>query len=132
MIRVIKELILFFISTVIAVGGVSAQNLLFPTKVGLTLDYANLNARGNVENFTRQTIKNVEGSGDNLTVSYVSQVLDKNRKPISDPPLEISYTVVITNGVVEWDMKSYATAGTESFLQIEGDKLLIPSTMQGC
>ena len=124
-----KKLILLVIAAMIAAGGASAQNIFFPAKEGMKLTYANLNAKGNVVSYTLQTIKKVEGSGDNLIISYVGQVLDKNRRPSSDNPLEIPYTVKIVNGVVEWDMKAFGAPGTEAFIEIEGDKLRIPSTL---
>ena len=124
-----KKLVAVVILVVTAIGGIFAQDLFFPTKEGLTLLYANLNAKGKVESYVRQTIRKVEGSGNNLSISYVGQTLDKDQKQIGDSPLEIPFTVTIANGVVEWDMKSFAAPGTEGFITIEGDKLRIPSTL---
>ena len=123
-----KRLVLISL-VVMTVVGVSAQNIFFPSKEGMVLVYANLNAKGKADSYTRQVIKQVEGSGNNLSISYVAQILDKNRKPIGNNPVEVPYTVTVTNGVVEWDMKSYAAPGTESLIEIEGDKLRIPSTL---
>jgi hypothetical protein len=64
-----------------------------------------------------------------MTIQYVTQALDKNRKPANDPPLEVSFSVTVKNGVVEMDMKSFAAAGTEGLVEIEGDNLSIPSTL---
>jgi hypothetical protein len=124
-----KNLVIIIVSVVMTIGGVSAQNMFFPSKEGLTLLYANLDAKGKTDGYTRQTIQKVEGSGNNLTIGYVSQVLDKNGKQIGEKPIEIPFTVTVTNGVVEWDMKSFAAPGTEGFIEIEGDKLRIPSTL---
>ena len=124
-----KRLIVIIVSVVMTVGGVSAQNIFFPAKEGLSLLYANMDAKGKADSYTRQTIRKVEGSGNNLSISYVGQVLDKNQKQIGDTPIEIPFTVTVTNGVVEWDMKSFAAPGTEGFIEIEGDKLRIPSTL---
>ena len=123
-----KKLFIIVISVVMTMG-VFAQNQFFPSKEGLVLLYANIDAKGKVDSYTRQTISKVEGSGNNLSVTYVGQVLDKNRKPTSD--IEIPFTVNIVNGVVEWDMKSFVsvTPETEAFIQIEGDKLRIPSSL---
>ena len=123
-----KRILLLVISALI-VAGVHAQNTFFPTKAGLVLTYVQNDAKGKATGYTVLTIKSVEGSGNNLTINYVGQVLDKNRKPISDSPLEIPYTVTINNGVVEFDMKSFAAPGTEGFIEIEGDKLKIPPTL---
>jgi len=110
-------------------AGVNAQNAFFPSKAGLVLTYVQNDAKGKATSYTVLTIKSVEGSGNNLTINYVGQVLDKNRKPMSDTPLEIPYTVTINNGVVEFDMKSFAAPGTEGLIEIEGDKLRIPPTL---
>lgn len=105
----------------------SAQNIFFPTKEGASFVYANLNARGRAESYTRQTIRKVEGSGDNLTINYTALPLDRNRRPVVTSG--ISYTVAIVNGVVEWDMRSYAATGTVGAIEIEGDNLRIPSSL---
>ena len=124
-----KRLIIIVVSVVMTVGSISAQNIFFANKEGMKLYYANLNAKGKVDSYSLQTIKKVEGSGDNMTIAYMSQVLDKNRKPTGSNPIEVSYTVVINNGVMEWDMKNFAAPGTEGFITFEGDKLRIPSSL---
>jgi opacity protein-like surface antigen len=122
-----KKLIIVIVSVVMTAWGVSAQDIFFPSRQGLTLLYANLDAKDKVDSYTRQTIQQVEGSGNNMSITYVGQLLDKNRKPASD--LEVPFTVTVNNGVVEWDMKMYAAPGTEGFIEIEGDKLRIPSSL---
>ena len=121
-----KRIFIIIISVVIT-ASVSAQNLFFPTKEGMSLLYANIDAKGKIDSYTRQIIKKVEGSGNNFSISYVGQMLDKNRKPVSD--IEVPLTITIVNGVVEWDMKSFAAPGTEGLIEIEGDKLKIPSSL---
>ena len=122
-----RKIIFTMVSVIMIVGGVAAQDIFFPTKQGMSLVYANLDAKGKVDSYTRQTIRNVEGSGNNLSVTYVGQSLDKNRKPVSD--LEVPLTVTVNNGVVEWDMKSFAAPGTEGLIEIEGDKMRLPSNL---
>jgi len=122
-----KKSILFIILVTMAISGASAQNIFFPVKEGMTLVYANLNSKGKADSYTRQTIQKVEGAGDNLTVSYLALPLDNNRRPLITSG--ITYTVSIVNGIVEWDMKSYAAPGTIGAIEIEGDKLRIPPTL---
>ena len=122
-----KKKVLFLISVILTVSGVSAQNMFFLTKEGVTLEYANLNNKGNADSFTRMTIQNVEGSGNNLIVNYISTVLNKNHKPVGS--IDVPYKVTIVNGVVEMDMTSYAPAGSEGVIEIEGDKFRIPSNL---
>ena len=124
-----KKLFIIIVSVIMTIGSAFAQNIFFPSKEGLVLLYANLNARGNIDGYTRQTISKVEGSGNNLSITYVSQMLDRNRRPTSD--FEIPFTITINNGVVEWDMKNFVniTPETANFIEIEGDKLRIPSNL---
>ena len=123
-----KKFVLFVIASVVAVSGMTAQNTFFPTKEGTKLDYAYLDAKGKATNYNRLTIKQVEGSGQNMTITYGTLALDKNRIPDNSIP-EVQLTIVITNGVLEWDMKSFAAPGTEGLIQFEGDKLRIPSSL---
>ena len=81
-----------------------AQDTFFPTKAGITMLYAHQNAKGKAQSHTRHSIKNVEGSGNNLTISYVMERFDKNMKPQSRQSQEIPCTVVIRDGVVILDM----------------------------
>jgi len=124
-----KKLFITIVLVVMTIGSAFAQNIFFPSKEGMVLLYANLNARGNVDGYTRQTISKVEGSGNNMSITYVSQALDRNRRPAND--FQIPFTVTINNGVVEWDMKNFVniTPETANFIEIEGDKLRIPSSL---
>ena len=123
-----KRTVLACMAAVLTVTGVYAQKVFFPTQVGMKSLYANMNDKGKIQNYSLQTITKVEGSGDNMTISMVSEVLDKNRKPQKNP-VEVSHTIVIKNGMMELDTKSFATPGTESMVQVEGDKVLIPSSL---
>jgi hypothetical protein len=125
-----KKVFLIIVSVIMAAGGVFAQNIFFADKEGMVLLYANLDSKGKANSYTRQTIKKVEGSGSNMTITYEGQALDKNRRPVGSNPIIVPYTVTIANGVLEWAMKSYAAPGTESFISFEGDRLRLPSTLQ--
>jgi hypothetical protein len=120
---------IFFIAAlaVFALSGMSAQNVFFPTKEGMTLVHANLNAKGKTESYTRQIVRKVEGGGSNMSISYIVQPLDKNQKRAGD--IEVAYTVGVHNGMMEWDLKNFAAPGTEGVVQIEGDRLQIPTSI---
>jgi hypothetical protein len=124
-----KKIVLTCMAVVMTVAGVFAQNIFFSTKEGTKLCYANLDAKKRATSYSLQTIKKVEGSGDNMTIVYGMRGLDKNRRPMSDNPAEIPCTITIRNGVMEWDMRMFGEPGTESFLQVEGDKLRIPTSL---
>jgi hypothetical protein len=123
-----KRLILIAVAIIVSMS-VYGQNIFFPTKEGTKLVYASLNAKGKVESHTKQTVLKVEGTENNMVISYVSQILDKNRKPMSEFPMEVPLSVTIADGALVLDMKTYAAPGTEGFIEIEGDKLKIPSTL---
>ena len=124
-----KKIVIMTALAAMILATMHAQNTFFPTKAGIVLTYVNKDAKGKADSYTRQTIKTVEGSGNNFSITYVGEALDKNQKSLSDPPLEVPFTVTVNNGVVEWDMKSFAAPGTEGFIEIEGDKMRIPSTL---
>jgi len=124
-----KKVVSSVILVVMTMASISAQNIFFPTKEGLTLVYANLDAKGKADSYVRRTIRKVEGSDNNLSISYITQTLDKNHKPVDDNLVEVPYTATISNGVLELDMKSFATSRTKKFIEIEGDKIRIPSTL---
>ena len=116
-----------------SLAGVSAQNAFFPTKVGTALVYVQKNAKGIPQSYSKLTIKDVEGSGNNMTISYVTQILDKNKKPTSNPPVEIPLKMVIKNGIAIMDMKGMF-AGQQKDQQIKmeisGVPMELPNNLQ--
>jgi len=124
-----KKTVLFFVLAIVAVAGVSAQDIFFGSKEGMKIMYANLNNKGKVDSYSLQTITKVEGSGNNLIISYEGQALDKNKKQVGKEPIIVPYTLTVANGVLEWDMKSFAAPGTESYITFEGDNLRLPSNL---
>ena len=109
-----------------------AQNTFFPTTAGMKMLYANLDAKGKTSRHIRHTIKNVEGSASNLTISYVMELLDKNMKPQSKSS-EIPCTVVIKDNVVFLDMKQmFADKMNSSSLKVEitGVPMELPGNLQ--
>jgi hypothetical protein len=107
----------------------SMQNVFFPSKKGQTFIYANLNDKGKTDSYTKQVISKVEGNVDNMAITYLSEALDKDRKSITDPPLEVEVTINVIHGVVVFDGSSFAAPGSEGLIEIEGDNILLPSTL---
>ncbi len=114
-------------------AGTYAQKTFFPTKAGTVLVYVQNNSKGKTESYSRQTIKDVEGSGSNMTISYVLESLDKNQKPLSDPSVEMPCKVIIKDDVVILDMNQMF-AGQQKDQQIKmevtGVPMELPSNMQ--
>jgi len=94
--KIIIAVVLAFTMTV-----ANAQNIFFPTKVGTVQVYEQKNAKGKTEGFTRQTVKEIEGSGSNMIIVYEFESLDKNRKPLSEPVL---LKIIIKDDVMILDM----------------------------
>jgi hypothetical protein len=124
-------LVIMFVATIAA--NLYAQNTFFPTKAGMVQVYELKNAKGKTEGFMRQTIKEVETSGSNMTISYIAENLDKNRKSQSNPPMEIAYKVMVKDGMVILDMSQlFANMQTDPMIQMEfsGIPMELPGDMQ--
>ena len=129
--KTLKITITLMLALTMAVA--NAQNTFFPTKAGMVLVYEQKNDKGKTEGYTRQTIKEVEGSGNNMTISYVMESLDKNRKPLSNPSVEIPCKVIIKDGVAILDMNQMF-AGMQKDMQLKmeitGVPIELPDNMQ--
>ena len=119
---------------VVAIGaGLYAQNNFFPSKVGAVLTYANNDAKGNVESHTVLTIKDIKGSGRNMTITYGAKTLDKDRKPSKDAPAEQTFQVVIKDNVVIFDMNQMIPAQMRQQgvkIDIKGTPMELPNSLQ--
>jgi len=119
---------------IIAIGaGVYAQNSLFATKAGMTLTYANNDAKGNTGSYSVLTVKEVKGSGKNMTITYGITNLDKNRKPPKNSPGEMTYQVVIKDGVVIMDMNQLVPAEMKDQgikIDVKGTPMELPGSLQ--
>jgi len=116
---------------IVAAVGAFADDIFFPTKKGTVLVMASLDAKGKVESYGRTTVKDVKGAGNNLTVLYQTEALDKNRQPDKNGA-SIEYAMHIVDGAVAVDINSLlkmpATAGAG--ISLSGDTLRIPSTIK--
>ena len=90
-------IIIFFATTIV----IDAQNVFFPTEVGTVLTYVQRDGRGRVEHYTRYTITAVEGSGNNMTIYYLLEQMDRNRNVTS----EIPGRMIIRNGIMIFDVE---------------------------
>ena len=124
-----KVLVIVFILTLAT--GAYAQNAFFPTKAGMQLTYVANDAKGKASGYTLLTVKDVAGSGENMTISYVGESLDKNRKS-SKPPVEMSYQVIIKDGVMILDMNQMFSSQQLKDVNVEitGIPVEIPNNLQ--
>ena len=127
----IRKIVFTAVMVVVAAVGAFAGDVFFPTKKGTVLVMASLDAKGKVEGYGRTTLKEVKGSGDNMTLVCQIEVLDKKRQPEKNSS-PIEYTVQVIDGAVVADinnmLKLPATAG--SGISFSGDTLRIPSKMK--
>jgi len=123
---------LIMIMFVITIGaGLYAQNSFFATKAGIVLTYANSDAKGNTDGYTVMTIKDVKGSGNNMTVTYVGSSLDKSRKPVKGS--EVTFQVIIKNGVVFMDVNQMVPPEMRAQgmkIEVKGSSLELPSDLK--
>jgi hypothetical protein len=126
-----KKLILILLVLSVT-AGLYAQNAFFATKAGTVLTYADKDAKGKITSHSKVTILSVQGSGRNMTISYVAELLDKNRKS-HNPPQEVPMTVVIKDNVVTMDLKGmFSNMVQDQSIQIDitGTPQEIPANLQ--
>jgi len=89
-----------------------AADIFFSTQIGMIMTTATLDAKGKVQALTRRTIKEVEGSGDNMVITIaVEQLNTWDKKPIPGrQPVEMKMNIV--NGNYEFDALSHVSSGT--------------------
>jgi hypothetical protein len=83
--------------------GLNAQNTFFPTTVGTVQIYVQKNFSGKVDGYSRRSVLDVKKSGDDMTVSYSIEMLDKNQKS-KNPPETFPCKALIKGDVVTFDI----------------------------
>ena len=122
----------FTILAAIAATSIYAQQPLCPVKEGVSLTYATKNAKGKVQSYSRQTVTSVEGSGNNLTISYTSEAMDTKKKALPNVPV-ITCSYRVENGTVIIDPKAILNSvatGSPSDGAAEGTPLVLPAGMK--
>jgi hypothetical protein len=115
----------------IAIGaGLYAQNNFVPSKVGMVLTYAENDPRGNAQSYSVITIKDVKGSGRNMTITYGANSLDKDRRPSKDLPGEQVFQVTIKDNVAIMDMKQMFPSGQGLKVEVTGTPMELPSNLR--
>ena len=125
-----KKIMAILLFMIIAAAGV-ADEPFFASRAGMVLTTANLNARGRIEGFTRMTIKDVKGSGENLTIVYTMQMLDRNHRATGRAGIR-EYSVTITGGTLEFqlgNMMDIFFASRDMNYELRAGNFRIPSNM---
>jgi hypothetical protein len=114
-------------------GSLQAQNIFFPTRQGTVQVFSHKNARGNIESHSRQTIKSVEGSGGNMTITYSMEALDRNQNPLRDAK-EMTFKMMVRNNVMIFDINEMIPPqmmNSQDFkLELKGDAIELPASIQ--
>jgi hypothetical protein len=106
-----------------------AQHPYFPVKTGMTLVYAQKDGKGKVQSYSKQMIGNIEGTDNDMTISYVTEILDNKQRP-ANPPVEIAYKVRIKDNVLIFDLKSMLGKIGQGDIEMKGVALEIPSGLR--
>ncbi len=112
-----------------------AKDTFFSMDVGTVQTYASKNKKGKIDGQWRNVIKDVKTSGNETTISYVHETLDKKGNP-ENPPVEASCKVVIKGGIIYLDMtESFASIGQDmkmdkSMVEITGVPMELASDLQ--
>jgi len=126
--RLMMTMFVFIIGAGLSVVVLNAQDSFFPSKAGIVLTYANNDAKGNTDGYSVLTIKEVKGSGNNMTITYAGTAMDKNRKAVKG--IELTYQVVIKNGVAILDINQMLPVdmkGQGLKMDVSGTPLEVPS-----
>ena len=126
-----KKVMFAVLAVAVFASGVWAQEGFFAAKKGMVLTTASFDAKGKIEMYGRSTVKEVKGSGANVSVTYFTEMLGADKKPMSTvKPFE--FTMNVVNGNMEVDvsrMLSDMLPGAGWDVKMAGDKMFIPTKM---
>ena len=122
----------FTILAAMAITSLWAQQPLCPMKEGIALTYVSKNAKDKVQSYSLQTVSSIEGSSNNMKITYLCEALDAKKKVQANSPV-ISYSYKVENGTVIFDPKSLINGfytGSTSDGVIEGTPMVLPANMK--
>lgn len=128
-----KKLFTFILSFFLIVFLVHSQqcDVYFPLNTGAKLTYKHYDNKGKQTGSSAQTVKNIQKSGDNLTIEVLAESYDKKGKMVYSYP----FTVACKDGTFYVDMKQYmnqeSMAGFQDMeVKFEGSNLEMPSNLK--
>jgi len=127
-----KKVLMIVFAAMLATG-LHAQNALFAVKKGMVLTYRDSDAKGKTTGHSVMTIKDVKGSGKNMTITYGAEMLDSNRKPLKKSSGGLTFTVEIKDDVVFLDMNKFLPADMNQQnlkMKVTGIPMKLPSNLQ--
>jgi hypothetical protein len=127
-----KKVLLFAIAAMLATG-LYAQNTLFAVNKGMVLTYRNTDDKNKTSSYQVITIKDVKGSGKNMTITYGMLMLDETRKTPKDSPGEQILTVEVKNDIVYLDMNQLVPPDLRKQgmkVEVSGIPMELPNNLQ--
>lgn len=114
--------LLFFFSS-----SILAQEPFFFNKKGMVLEYSTADAKGKIESYSKSIVKNIaKKDAKNYTISYSTEVFDKNKKSLAAP---IDVSVEVVDGAITFDpIASMGEAGKNA--EFKGTCATFPSNME--
>ncbi len=115
-----KKKLLFLVYLLFALGASAQHNVFFPTKQGTVQTFVQKNGKEKVTGYTRQTINNVTGNANNLTVDYTCEVLDP-KMALTSEYSKFKCALHVVDGLVTFDLKDFAAPlmGTANGMKVE-------------
>jgi hypothetical protein len=113
--------------------GLYAQNTFFAVKKGMVLTYRNSDDKGKTSGYSVLTIKDVKGSGKNMSITYGMLMLDNNRKTPKDSPGEQALKVEVKNDIVYFDMNQLVPPEVKKQgvkVEVSGIPMELPNSLQ--
>jgi len=102
--------IVMIVLVAIFTTGLYAQNNFFAQRKGMVLTYREYDAQKRTTGHSVMTIKDVKGSGKNMTITYGMESLDSNRKRPKDSIGERLLKVEIKNDILFINMNHFIPA----------------------
>jgi hypothetical protein len=119
--------------TALLPAGLYAQNTLFAVKKGMVLTYRNSDAQGRVSGYSVTTIKDVNGSGRNMSITYGVELLDASRNTLRSSPSGQTFTVTVKDDIVYFDINQFIPAEMRqqgANAKVSGMPMELPNNLQ--
>jgi len=109
-----------------------SQDAFFATKKGLVLTYKAADAQGNTTGYSVITIKDVQGSGQDMSITYRVESLDKARRPLDSFGAQ-TFTVKLKDNVAYFDLNQFVPAQMKQpgmKMEVSGITMELPNDLK--
>ena len=99
----------------------------YPIRKGISMTYANKDAKGKADSYTRNTITDISWKDErNFSVSMETELLDADMNTVTTPPMTSGASV--ENGIVTFDPESMA-GQLMAGMEVSGDYFQLPDNI---